>query len=77
MNSLLEFDGDVFAVDVLAAVLVFPPNEDENEAQWTVSLVLRGVSAPVNYPEDSEKQARRKQQQLVAAWKHALAQAVG
>ena len=46
MNSLFEFSGDVFATDALAAVVVYPPNEDEDEEQWTISLVLRGAAEP-------------------------------
>ncbi len=72
MNALFEFAGDMFAADALAAVVVYPPNEDEDESQWTISLILRGVAEPVKYYAETEEDARETQLQVVAAWKAAL-----
>ncbi len=77
MTSLFEIEGDVFATDGLAAVVVYPPNEDEDEEQWTVSLVLRGGARPVNYYADTEGDAREIQLKAVNAWRNALARSVG
>jgi hypothetical protein len=73
MNSLFEIQGDVYAADAVAAILVFPPNEDEEEEQWTVRIALRGMADTQCYYEDSEEDARQTQMQAVAAWKNALA----
>ncbi|MCX6903467.1 MAG: hypothetical protein NTW03_08320 [Verrucomicrobia bacterium] len=73
MNSLIEIEGDVFAANELAAVVVFPPNEDEDEEQWIISLLLRGGAEPVKYYADTEADAREMQLKAVAAWKNALA----
>ena len=73
MNSLFEVEGDVFAADAVAAVVVYPPNEDEDEEQWTISVVLRGRAEPVKYYAETESDARETQLKAVTAWKSALA----
>jgi hypothetical protein len=73
MSSLFEIEGDIYAADAVAAILVYPPDEEAEEEQWTVRVALRGVPETQCYYKDTEAQARQAQLQAAAAWKNALA----
>lgn len=69
MKTLFTVEGDVFDADSIAAVLVYPPDDECGIDRWNVTVVLFGGCDPINYYEDEEDKARKLQLEIVSKWK--------
>lgn len=66
---LIEFEGDVFRVDEIVALVVYTSSDDADDE---VGIYIRGREKGIMYPFDDEADARKAQIEFTARWKKAV-----